>query len=146
MGDDNDATDGYDLDSGVLEPSESLDFRGVTDVLDEGLSPTERPWASTDWGLTAREVAGHEDLNHRLSRELPEIVVGADDGDGIGDTSDTDGELYDNEVGTARAGRLVEYEGSFNDYQYQYAVDVGVDGSSASSEEAAVHLVADEGP
>jgi hypothetical protein len=137
MGDDNDATDGYDLDSGVLEPSESLDFRGVTDVLDEGLSPTERPWASTDWGLTAREVAGHE--------ELPEIMV-VDDGDGIGDTSDTDGELYDNEVGTARAGRLVAYEGSFNDYQYQYGVDVGVDGSSASSEEAAVHLVADEGP
>lgn len=144
MSDDNDDIDGgYDIDSGVLEPSESLDFRGVADVLDEGISPAERPWAINDWGLTAREAAGHEDLGHRLARELPELPI--DDGDGIGDTSDTDGELYDNEVGTVRSGRLVEYEGSFDDYQYQYAVDVGVDGSSASSEEAAVHVVADDG-
>jgi hypothetical protein len=143
VSDDTDDTDGgYDIDSGVLEPSESLDVRGVADVLDEGISPVERPWAINDWGLTAREAAGHEDLSHRLARELPEVLV--DDSDGIGDTSDTDGEPYDNEVGTARAGRLIEYEGSFDDYQYQYAVDVGVDGSSASSEEAAVHLVADD--
>jgi hypothetical protein len=32
-------------------------------------------------------------------------------GDGLGDTSDTDGELLDDEVGNFRAGRLVAGEG-----------------------------------
>lgn len=142
MADDSDGVDGVDNDSGVLEPDESLDDTGVEDVLDEGYSPPERPWAVGDWGLTAREAAGHEALGGRLARELPDVAPVA--GDGLGDAEDTDGELYDQEVGTARAGRLAEYDGEVGDYRYLYAVDVGVDGGSASAEEAAVHIVPDE--
>lgn len=139
MGDDNDFTDGVDTDSGVLEPDESLDDAGVDDVLDEGYSPPERPLAVNDWGVTANEAGGHESLDARLRRELPD--GGSSDGDDLGDTSDTDGELYDDEVGTDRAGRLAEYDGAPDDY---YATDVGLDGGAASAEEAAVHVVPDD--
>lgn len=140
MKDDNDFTDGVDTDSGdVLEPDETLDDVGVEDVLDEGYSPPERPYAVNDWGVTANEAGGHESLDGRLRRELPDLRDG--DSDGLGDASDTDGELYDDEVGTDRAGRLVESDGASDDY---YATDVGLDGGAASAEEAAVHVVADE--
>lgn len=142
--DDNDGTDGVDIDSGILQPEDSLDDRGVLDVLDEGYSPPDRPWELNDYGLTAREAAEHESLNGRLARELPDIMI--PDGDGLGDASDTDGELYDNEAGTARSGRLIDVEatGEIDDYAYLYAVDIGRDGGAASAEEAAVHIVADE--
>jgi hypothetical protein len=138
--DDNDTVDGVDTDSGLLEPDESLEDVRVDDVLDEGYSPPERPYAVDDWGFTAREASGHESLDGRLAREIPE----ADGfrGDGLGDVADTDGELYDDEVGTERAGRLTGY--SDNDDEYMLAVDVGVDGGAASAEEAAVHVVPDE--
>lgn len=142
MADDSDGFDGVDIDSGLLEPDESLDDTAVDDVLDEGYSPPERPWALGNWGFTEREARGHEPLGARLARELPEVAL--DQGDGLGDTEDTDGEPYDDEVGTARAGRLVEYSGDFDDYRYLYAVDVGVDGGSASAEEAAIHVVPDD--
>ena len=142
--DDNDGTDGVDIDSGLLEPEDSLDDRGVLDVLDEGYSPPDRAWELNDYGLTAREAAEHESLNGRLARELPDIMI--PDGDGLGDASDTDGELYDNEAGTARSGRLIDVEatGEIDDYAYLYAVDIGCDGGAASAEEAAVHIGADE--
>lgn len=142
MKDDSDGTDGVDTDSGLLEPDESLDDVRVDDVLDEGYSPPERPWAVNDWGLTAREAAGHESLDGRLARELPEVVSA--DGDDIGDTSDTDGEPYDDEVGSVRSGRLAEYDGQSDDVRDLYATDVGLDGGAASAEEAAVHVVPDE--
>jgi hypothetical protein len=132
MKDDSDGLDGVDTDSGLLEPDESLDDSRVDDVLDEGYSPPERPWAVHEWGLTAREAAGHESLAGRLAREVPESTVG--DGDGLGDTQDTDGELYDEEVGSTRSGRLA----ARNEL---YAVDLGVDGGAASAEEAAVHEI-----
>ncbi|GAA5120780.1 DUF5709 domain-containing protein [Pseudonocardia adelaidensis] len=133
-------------DSGVLEPEDSLDDRGVGDVLDEGWSPAEKPWASTGWGTTAREEAGAEPLDARLARELPD---GGDwTGDGIGDASDTDGELLDDEVGDARAGRLVSTDGDIDDDfdgdEELYALDAGIDGGAASAEEAAVHVVSEE--
>jgi hypothetical protein len=69
------------------------------------------------------------------------------DGDGIGDTSDTDGELIDDQVGSARAGRLVAWDLDEGDgpYDVDYlAQDVGIDGGAASAEEAAIHIVDDE--
>lgn len=132
-------------DSGLLQPEDTLDDRGVPDVLDEGYSPPERPLAVDDWGTTAREEAEDEDLDDRLARERPD--VDADDGDGLGDASDTDGELWDGEVGEARAGRLVAGdEGGAPDDDELFAVDVGVDGAAASAEEAAVHVVSEESP
>jgi Family of unknown function (DUF5709) len=129
-------------DSGLLEPEDSLEDRGVSDVLDEGWSPPERPLASTGWGTTAREEAGDEPLDARLAREVPEGEEWL--GDGLGDASDTDGELLDDEVGDLRAGRLVTAGGEFDDDEELYALDAGIDGGAASAEEAAVHVVSEE--
>jgi len=128
--------DDIDSESDQLEPEDTLVDRGVEDVLDEGYSPPEKPSSFYD---------GHESLEGRLARELPDADTTAD-GDGIGDTSDTDGERYDDEVGTARTGRLVaEDEGTGDDTDpYLYARDVGIDGSAASAEEAAVHAISDD--
>lgn len=127
--------------SGLLQPQDSLDDAGgVTDVLDAGWSPPDRPWAVNDWGTTEREESTGESLTARLAREIPEPEDG--DGDGLGDTSDTDGELIDGEVGDRRAGRLVEGEAPWGAVGPQpYASEVGIDGAAASAEEAAMHVV-----
>jgi Family of unknown function (DUF5709) len=129
--------------SGLLQPEDTLDARdGVRDVLDAGWSPPDRPWAVNDWGTTYWEQTEGESLDGRLSREVPELTDG--DGDGLGDASDTDGELIDDEVGYLRAGRLVETGAQWGDFEAElHAVDVGIDGAGASAEEAAVHIVGD---
>jgi hypothetical protein len=137
-------TDGTDPEeaSGVLEPEDTLDGpAGVRDVLDTGWSPAERPWAVDDWGTTEAEEAAGESLDGRLSRELPDRFD--DEGDGLGDSSDTDGELLDDEVGDVRAGRLVDAgDGGTTDADDElWARDEGIDGAAASAEEAAVHIV-----
>ena len=127
--------DDIDSESDLLEPADTLIDRGVDDVLDEGYSPAEKPSGfSTE----------HEALEARLSRELPEVT--GDDGDGIGDASDTDGEPYDDEVGAERSGRLVaDDQGVDPDIDATlFARDVGIDGAAAAAEEAAVHVVADD--
>ena len=143
MGDDSDGLDGVDIDNGLLEDDETLDGRGV-DVLDEGYTVPERPWEREHYGVTVREAHEHEGLDGRLARELPDISD-TDDGDGLGDATGTDGELYDDEVGVVRSGRLVDVEaaGEWDDFAYLNAVDVGKDGGAASAEEAAVHIVRD---
>jgi hypothetical protein len=142
-----DGTDGTDPEeaTGVLEASDTLD-EGVGDVLDTGWSPAERPWASNDWGTTGIEESAGESLDGRLARELPDS--GTEDGDGLGDAADTDGELLDDEVGDVRAGRLArgdrDTDGDPRDTGGGlYAVDEGIDGAGASAEEAAVHVVGD---
>jgi hypothetical protein len=75
-----------------------------------------------------------------LAREAPDSW-GEDDGDGLGDVSDTDGELRDAEVGNLRAGRLIADDGGDGELDAQ---DIGVDGAAASAEEAAVHVVDDD--
>jgi hypothetical protein len=132
--------DEWDQESGQLDAEDTLDD-GVADPLDEGVSPAERPWVGDGWGVTAREEAAGESLDGRLARELPDGV--ADEGDGLGDASDTDGELWDDEVGDVRAGRLLERDGggTTDGDEELWASDVGVDGAGASAEEAAVHVV-----
>ncbi len=125
--------DDIDTESDLLEPEDTLVDRGVADVLDEGYSPAEKPSDFYD---------GHESLEGRLAREVSD--ESEDEGDDVGDASDTDGEPYDAEVGVARSGRLVADEGANSDTDgYLYARDVGIDGSAASAEEAAVHAVPD---
>jgi hypothetical protein len=123
-----------------LDESDTLADPDVPDPLDEGISPNERPEGVTAWGVTDEEEREGEPLDGRLRREVPDASWD-DEGDGLGDESDTDGELYDDEVGGARAGRLVLRDGG-EDF---WADDAGVDGAAASAEEAAVHLVDDEG-
>ncbi|MFF7199555.1 MULTISPECIES: DUF5709 domain-containing protein [unclassified Streptomyces] len=132
--------------AGLLRSQEGLDDEEIGDFLDAGYSPPERPLGIGEWGVTAREALSHEDLDHRLAREVGENAV--DEGDGIGDASDTDGELIDDEVGDERAGRLLAWDTDvtggrrYDGYDY-WAHDVGIDGGAASAEEAAVHIVPD---
>jgi hypothetical protein len=138
-------TDGTDPeeDSGLLEPEDTLDDPRGGGPLDSGYSPPDRPWAVDDWGTTGDEESAGESLDRRLARELPD--PGEDDGDGLGDASDTDGELLDDEVGDRRAGRLVDGDdgGASDTDEELYARDTGIDGAGASAEEAAVHVVRD---
>jgi len=137
-----DQPEGYDF--GLLRAPEELDEDEIGDYLDDGYSPSERPLGVSEWGITEREAAGHEALGKRLAREEREWDSGLDEGDGIGDTSDTDGEIRDDQVGSARSGRLVAWDldGSEGSFDADYlAHDVGIDGGAASAEEAAVHIV-----
>ncbi|MER5917333.1 DUF5709 domain-containing protein [Streptomyces sp. NPDC001982] len=116
------------------------------DVLDRGYSPASAPLAVNDWGVTAREAASHEDLAHRLRREVAEAGA-PDGGDGLGDTIGTDGELIGDQVGDERAGRLLSWDTDVLAAGYDgddyWARDVGIDNGAASAEEAAVHVVPD---
>lgn len=106
------------------QPEDTLDDRGVEDVLDEGYSPPER-WRNLDEDST---------LDERLDIEVPE------DGDDGGEYLD------DGEVGQSRAGRLVDPNGGIGEDNESALIgeDVGIDGAGASAEEAAVHVVPDE--
>jgi hypothetical protein len=142
-GDDVYQPDGSEVqdDAGLLDAEDTLVADGVSDPLDRGWSPPERPWAVEHRGVTASERRAGETLDQRLADELPDIAES--DGDGIGDCDDTDGEPLDNEVGALRSGRLVAPdEGAHEDEESGLiATDIGIDGAAASAEEAAMHIV-----
>lgn len=132
-------------DYGLLPPDESLDADELGDDINEaGYSPLDWRPAELSWGFTPREARSHEPLSARLAREIPdeaEEVLG----DGIGDTTDTDGEVIDDQVGSVRAGRLAwASPESFDPAADYWANDIGIDGGGASAEEAAVHIVLDQ--
>jgi hypothetical protein len=142
-GDDVYQPDGSEVqdDAGLLDAEDTLESDGVSNPLERGWSPPERPWAVEHVGVTAAEGHEGETLDQRLAEEVPDITV--PDGDGIGDWPDGDGEPLDDEVGDARSGRLVAPdEGAHEDEENGLvATDVGIDGAAASAEEAAVHIV-----
>lgn len=79
----------------LLPPDESLDIDELGDDVEEtGYSPLDWRPADLSWGFTAREAGSHEPLATRLAREVPDET---DEllGDGIGDATDTDGEVID---------------------------------------------------
>ena len=125
-----------------LQPSETLDDRGVDDVLDEGYSPLDREPAHL---RHPHEVDEPETLDERLAEEEPDVVVPDPDrdSDADADTFGTDGE---DEVGGERAGRLIaQDQGSGKDEDAElWATDAGIDGAGASAEEAAMHVMDDD--
>ena len=147
----------YSLDEDdQLQPEDTLDDRGVDDVLDEGYSPPDYEPKGAVHGLTSREQAEGETLDERLAEEEPD--VGAVDPldeitaeersrtDWRAHDSDRDEEFEeDDEVGDARAGRLIAPDaGSGIDTEAEaVAEDAGIDGAGASAEEAAVHYISD---
>ncbi|MEU2621644.1 DUF5709 domain-containing protein [Streptomyces sp. NPDC007157] len=145
MGDDVYQPDGSEVqdDAGLLDASDTLDYRAGEEALDEGYSPPERPWAVEHTGVTAAEGRRGETLDERLAEEVPDLAV--PEGDDIGDAWDTDGELLDDEVGDGRAGRLVAPdEGAHENTETDlFASDRGLDGAGASAEEAAMHVIPD---
>lgn len=129
------------VDPALLLPEESLDDDELGDI-EAGYIANDRPLGLNAWGTTEREQSTREDLDHRLAREEPE--QSDPETDGLGDTSDTDGELIDDQVGAARAGRLVAWDAEPDPRSDFWAEDAGVDSGAASAEEAAVHVVPDE--
>lgn len=131
---------------GLLPPDESLDADELGDEINEtGYSPLDWRPADLSWGFTLSEARSREPLSARLAREIPEVTEEVI-GDGIGDTTDTDGEVIDDQVGSVRAGRLT-WAGSpesFDPATDYWAEDNGLDGAGASAEEAAVHIVLEE--
>ncbi len=115
-----------------LQPSDTLDDRGVEDVLDEGYSPPEREPGHL---RHPHEVDEPETLDERLAQEEPEVGADLDE--------ESDDNLEDGEVGDARSGRLVaQDEGSGADEDSElWATDAGIDGAGASAEEAAMHII-----
>ena len=127
-----------------LQAGDTLDDRGVDDVLDEGMSPPERPSPGVAHGITAAEDAAGETLEERLVQEEPDPAAQVDhtpeaqvrelaDADENADPSDG------LEVGDERTGRLVAEDGADD-----AGVDAGIDGGAASAEEAAVHDVEED--
>jgi hypothetical protein len=124
-----------------LQPDDTLDDRGVEDVLDEGMSPPERPSREMSHPLTAREDAEGETLDERLEQEEPDPSARVDhtaEGQledlAEGQGSDPSDGL---EVGDERTGRLVASDDGVDGD----AEDEGIAGGAASAEEAAVHTV-----
>ena len=101
--------DEVDHESDQLEPGDTLDDRGVVDVLDEGYSPPERSWIGDGWGTTAHEAATGEGWDARLARELPERDD--DEGDGLG-------ELYAGDAGQKLAEFLRGLVGSTAPFEF----------------------------
>ena len=122
--------------SDQIQPEDSLDDRGVDDVLDEGFSPPER---ETDH---LRHPEGGESLDERLADEEPEVWAR--------DEAEQDADIVDGdvggEVGGRRTGRLMAPdEGAGEDVDAEmFAQDEGIDGAGASAEEAAMHTIEDD--
>lgn len=122
-----------------LQPQDSLDDRGVDDVLDEGFSPPEAPRGVNAKGTTAREEIEGETLDERIEQEEPEVWADVEE--------EADADILDGpvggEVGEERSGRLMAPdEGAHEDVDAEMtAEDEGIDGAGASAEEAAVHTI-----
>jgi hypothetical protein len=143
--------DGNDLDDGL-----DLDQAFGDDTVDEtvyntGYSPPERPLGMTRFGTTVAEEEEGESLDQRLAQEEPDPNLASDleasssddDLDSVDNTRIEDEDLRYSEVGTDRAGRLVDPdEGLGEDLEKDLVgSDVGIDEGAASAEEAAVHVI-----
>jgi len=115
-------------------PDQDAIFDDPDETLDAGYSPPES-YRGEGFGTTAEEALEGESLDERLRQEVPEPDPYAEQ------TEDLD----DGEVGTERAGRLVDPDGGIGEDTEKDLVgeDVGIDGAASSAEEAAVHVVED---
>jgi hypothetical protein len=144
---DNESYHGYSVDDEDQPQSTGdslVDHRGLPEPLEEGYSPPEKWSAAQGFGNTPLEEQMGETLDQRLQQEVPE----PDPYELAEKEVDPEGEDVDDEVGDARAGRLVAPdEGVDVDREKDLvAEDVGIDGAGASAEEAAVHVIPDDQP
>lgn len=119
-----------------LQPEDTLDDRGVDDILDEGISPPEAYRGVFDKDTTELGELEGETIEERLRQEEPEAWAGAEDEDLDSDLSD---DPIVTEVGNERTGRLMATESGYD----LTAEDEGIDGAGASAEEAAMHTIDD---
>ncbi len=126
-----------------LQPEDTLDDRGIDDVLDEGYSPPERPYAPGAYGSS-------ESMDQLLAEEErdPASWITTDDDQQIADDAEREFEFPEHrEVGRMRAGRLVAPDMGFGEDTEAELVaeDVGISGGAASAEEAAMHVIEELG-
>ena len=129
-------------DDDQLQPEDTLVDRGVDDILDEGISPPERPVARTNF-----DHPGPETLDELLAEEEPDPASRLNNVlDELNGVDDSEEYSEDDEVGRRRSGRLVAPDAGFgeDDDPELFAADVGIDGGAASAEEAAMHVIEDE--
>ena len=116
-----------------LQPQDTLDDRGVDDILDEGISPPEQLRGANAKGTTPAEAQEGETIDDRVRQEEPEVWEDAE--------AERDADILDGpvggEVGGERTGRLMATDETTD----EYAEDEGIDGAAASAEEAAVHTI-----
>nr|WP_234816463.1 DUF5709 domain-containing protein [Mycolicibacterium agri] len=133
-------------DDDQLQPADTLIDRGVDDVLDEGYSPPERPYARGAYSEP-------ETMDQLLAEEERDPVsrlgmLSDSEEQAQAAEAERDAEFPSHrEVGRSRAGRLVAPDMGFGEDTDAELVaeDVGISGGAASAEEAAVHVI-DEAP
>lgn len=141
QGPDRETYEGYSVDDEDQPQGEGdslVDNRGLEEPLDEGYSPPEKWSAAQGYGNTPLEEAEGESLDQRLAQEEPE----PDPYEAAAEAEAAE-DLDDGEVGTERAGRLVDPDQGLGPDREKDLVgdDVGIDGAGASAEEAAMHIV-----
>ncbi|WP_323791090.1 DUF5709 domain-containing protein [Nocardioides sp.] len=140
----NDSYGDYSVDGdNQLTVEDSLADPDVADALDRGYSAPEHYSPGQGFGNTPYEEASGESFDQRLAQEEPDL-----DPDGPDPDTDHDEqweEAEDSEVGTRRAGRLVDPDQGLGADVEQDLIgrDVGIDGAAASAEEAAMHIIGD---
>ncbi len=117
-------------DTNQLQQDDTLLDRGVDSILDEGYSPPEREPQHHRLETHLEQELG-ESLDDRLAQEEPEVWEAQDEPAATGGTEPD------------RAGRLAaaESEASGAPAESTTAQDVGIAGSAATAEEAAVHVI-----
>lgn len=117
-----------------LQPDDSLIYRGVNDVLDEGYIAPDNWSPAMGYGNTAAEMRQGETLDMRVKQEQPDKAPEDDEEWNPNDEP--------REVGKERAGRLMAVQGLGR--SDTLGVDVGLSGGAASAEEAAMHIISDD--
>jgi len=126
-----------------LQPEDTLDDRGVDDVLDEGISPPEAYRGVTAKGTTTAEQIEGETIDDRIAQEEPDVWEASevDEETLAADSSGVVDGAVGGEVGAERTGRLGE---DVDDPSSVTAEDEGIDGAAAGAEEAAMHTIEDD--
>ncbi len=124
-----------DLSNAEEGPDQDSIFADPDETLDSGYSPPES-YRGEGFGTTADEALQGESIEERERQEEPEPDPYAEVDDDV---------LDDGEVGTQRAGRLVDPDGGIGPDEEKELIgeDVGIDGAASSAEEAAVHVIED---
>jgi Family of unknown function (DUF5709) len=117
-----------------------VDNRGLAEPLDEGYSPPEKWSVAEGYGNTPLEEELGETLDQRIAQEEPEPDPY--------EQAELESEDVGGEVGTERAGRLVDENAGIGPDEEKDLIgeDVGIDGAGSSAEEAAVHIIDDDTP
>jgi len=136
----------------VLDGTDTLNGAPGDDPLDRGVVVPNGWSAGMRYGSTAAEQEAGESLDQLLAGEEPEVSFDLDDH--RPEEDDWDENATDEDIARlalddgpdSRAGRLVADDASQGIRTADLiAHDSGIDGGGASAEEAAVHLVTDEG-